>query len=98
MTRKEFNRQMLEAGMVIANKKQSCICSVIEDGWQRYVIARMFNPRNSVWWGWASMGVHYDSQIARNARLLGIAFMMTIPDDMINPQPANDMKTKIRKI
>ncbi len=35
------------------------------------------------WWGIYTMGLYEDSEECRNARLLGIAFMLTMPEDMV---------------
>ncbi len=46
---------------------------------------RAFDPGihpTRCWWGWETMRNNHSSDECRNARLLAIAFMLTMPEDM----------------
>lgn len=44
----------------------------------------MIDPGEIIWWGKATMAVKGNSDEPRNARLLGIAIMITMPPDMVD--------------
>lgn len=84
MTRKQ--RKALErAYVLIENNKRFCICGSLPFGITLYNIpeAQAFNPGTDYWWGDYTMGIAPQSSEALSARLLGLAFMLTMPKDMI---------------
>ena len=91
MTRKDYNN-FLKAGNLIAEKVEDSICHSIGDEWQKLPQAKMINPNSYAWWGVQTMGINYFDNEARQARLLGIAMMMTMPDDMIKDKFKKEVK------
>lgn len=88
MTKKQ-KRELLKAAELIAKEKSDYICVALWDVNSKLDIykdktCRMFNPNSTTWWGLITMKVPSYSKEARNARLLGIAFMLTMPKDMID--------------
>lgn len=84
MTRRQ--RKALErAYVLIENETESCICSTLPEDINLYDIqeAKAFYPHTAFWWGRFTMGVPLSSPEVRSARLLGLAFMLTMPKDMI---------------
>ena len=76
---------------MIALRKGDFICEEMgkitgdQYKWLQTKQAKMINPLTFEWWGMRTMGVISTSDEARNARLLGIAMMLTMPEDMIDP-------------
>jgi len=90
MTKKQ-KRELLKAAELIARKKIHYTCVALKHVDSKLDIfkdkaCRMFKPiyYDATWWGSDTMGVLAWSDEARNARLLGIAFMLTMPEDMID--------------
>lgn len=84
MTRKQ--REALErAYVLIENETENCICYALPEDVNLYYIpeAMAFYPSASLWWGHSTMEILFDYPEARSARLLGLAFMLTMPKDMI---------------
>lgn len=82
----------------IAAKRKFCICDSInhrnrENGLTEIEECRMFNPRNEgswfltlFWWGNGTFlrnGNEYNNKENTNSRLLGLAFMLTMPKEML---------------
>ena len=92
MTEKQLLKALAKAGELIATREHYCICNAMReitgdsDSWKELPQAKMIDPNSVIWWGLDTMGVFCYYTEARNARLLGIAMMFTMPDDMINEQ------------
>ena len=83
-------KDLLKAAELIAQGKQHAICCTLSGinsklNIYKDPVCRMFKPDALAWywWGERTMGSTHDSEECRNARLLGIAFMLTMPEDMI---------------
>ena len=80
---KKTKKDLIRAGEEIAREESYFICSVIGKDWQNTAEAKMFNPNTIVWWGKVTTGQYALSDDCRNARLLGIAFMITMPKELL---------------
>ena len=84
--KEKFIEPLQEAGELIASDAAYTICGAIKnaDIWDCEEF-RAFDPGvhpTRCWWGWMTMSNTHSSDECRNARLLGIAFMLTMPEDM----------------
>lgn len=75
---KRFKKEILAE--VIAKRKKG-IDSYLDI--HKDPVCSMFDLGFVYWWGQKTMGSPFYSEECRNARLLGIAFMLTMPEDMI---------------
>ncbi len=85
---KQQKKDLLKAAELIAQGKNDFICSSLNVIGSTLDIrfdpvCSMFNPESTSWWGIYNMGEYAWEDGPRNARLLGIAFMLTMPEDMI---------------
>lgn len=81
-------KDLLKVAELIATEKTNMICYTLKSiksdlNIYQDPVCKMFDPTAVVWWGIDTMNVFADSPEARNARLLGIAFMLTMPEDMV---------------
>lgn len=91
---KQQKKDLLKAAELIAQGKYHGICYALANIKSKLDIhydpvCSMFDPNAVHWWGQDTMGLPCFSEECRNARLLGIAFMLTMPEDMvddINPE------------
>jgi hypothetical protein len=79
----KIRKQLLKAAETISLENEYCICACIGSDWKQSEEAMMINPGHILWWGFNSMRVRANDDEARNARLLGIAFMLTMPKEII---------------
>ena len=84
----KIKRQLRTAANKIAkNNDYSFICIAMHDlykdewGWKKLPSAKMLNPGTYAWW--ESEGL-IEVNDPKSERLLGIAMMLTMPDDMID--------------
>lgn len=81
---------MEKAYVKIEADKNDCICHAVDYNykklWMQEPEAKMINPNSIIWWWTETIGCPIHSHEARQARLLGIAMMLTMPEDMINEQ------------
>lgn len=85
---KKQKKDLLRAAELIAQGKSHAICYALANinsdlNIDNDPVCLMFKPDTLYWWGMRSMRSPLDSEECRNARLLGIAFMLTMPEDMI---------------
>jgi hypothetical protein len=87
MTQKQ--RKALEGAYVeIENEEAVCICYTWSMMRNKVCLldikeAMALNPNSMFWWGMETMDLNIGHPEVRSARLLGIAFMLTMPKDMI---------------
>ena len=79
---KETKKDLIRAGDDIAKGEYTFICGVIGDDWKKSEEAKMFDPGTFVWWGYQTMD-EPDHTSKKNARLLCIAFMITMPKELL---------------
>lgn len=92
MDKKEQNktkRQLRDAAELIVRGEKLFICKAFyylfgnKNKWKELPSAKMLDPYTHTWWGAESIvGINNP----KSARLLGIAMMLTMPDDMIDPK------------
>lgn len=77
---------LLKAGEKIASGRKSCICYCLPEDIELHDIpeAKMLDPKTVFWWGLDSMDNFSQSDICREARLLGIAMMLTMPKEFVD--------------
>ena len=85
---KKQKKDLLKAAELIAQGKRHAICYTLSGinsdlDIDKDPVCSMFDPGTWYWWGERTMGSTYYSEECRNARLLGIAFMLTMPEDMV---------------
>ncbi len=90
---KEFKKALKKAGNEIALRHRTTICQAIplDLNIQACKEFTAFCPQlhnnlgicSYFWWGIKTMNKWENHKDCRNARLLGIAFMLTMPEDMI---------------
>lgn len=90
----EIKEDLLRVGEEIADYRNSAICDVIGREWQDTKEAKMLNPGEVFWWGRATMNEPYYSLECRNARLLGIAMMVTMPKEILDHKCCKRKKLK----
>lgn len=87
---------MLKTGNLIAKRKSNYICAYMGSKWQFTEEAKMIDPKvnSAFWWGMATMNRYYDEPESRGARLIGIAMMLTMPDEIIEHKCVKLSKSK----
>jgi len=86
---KEHRKALLDAAELIEKDINTGLCLSIlhASGWQFDLDdipeAQAFDPGFNYWWGTDTMKCPPYSEKCKQARLLGIAFMLTIPKDML---------------
>lgn len=88
---KQQKADLLRAGERIASKEKFSICGAIGSNFRESEEAQMINPRKYKeykytmwWWSRHTMDESFVSENCRNARLIGIAMMLTMPKEIIN--------------
>lgn len=79
-------RALEKAGEKIASEKEYLICCCLDNGIDLHQIpeAKMIRPDSVFWWGQKEMDLPADNIVCRNARLLGIAMMLTMPKEFVD--------------
>lgn len=94
----QIRKDLAKAGNLIAKEKRNSICYAIDDrsynGWLITEEAKMIKPRNltqwNYWWWDSSTGAAGIKE--RGARLIGIAMMITMPEEIINHKCVKKLK------
>lgn len=83
-----IRKQLEKSGEMIANGEQYCICG---NGFKRWLYTEeglIVKPdeisNNNPWWGYRTLQSGMCSSECIAARLMGIAIMITMPEEIIN--------------
>lgn len=94
MTTKQ-RAQLLRAGELIAIGLHTCICTTMPSmGLDHIEEGFLIDPGTAYWWGYGSTHAHEEH---RQARLIGIAMMLTMPKEILEGK-CYDKKTKGKRI
>lgn len=101
-------KDLFKAGNLIVESKKDTICNALAEivsdpteknitDWQLTEEAKMIrqiDSKSPFWWGVDTIGYYFDSSNARGARLIGIAMMLTMPDEIIEHKCVKPSKSK----
>lgn len=87
---KKLKSDLLKVGELIVRGESSCICdatginNIYSYEWQKTNEAQLIRPtiKTDYWWGIETMGEPFYFDSCRQARLIGIAMMLTMPKEM----------------